>query len=312
MRKTLSVAICVIVSLVLVALATRYIHPHWIFATLHSLQLHLAVGCIAAMLVALLIYRDILVYALLMASLLIAGHAVYMSRDIAVATTQADTGAPSFRLLSFNILSNNFDNRDAITKAILGSGADVVTIMEALPLLDRLTELSGTYPYRIGCGIMIDGCDQLMLSKVPLENAVVRTLSDIFEDRFILAQVTLAGQTINVGGIHTTKPYFDSFHTLELMRAALALNDRQGPLVLSGDFNASSLAPNMRSFLNWTDLRTAGYEPATWPIRAGMFGVAIDHVYVRSPLKIKSLTRLPKPLGSNHNGLLAEISATGP
>jgi endonuclease/exonuclease/phosphatase (EEP) superfamily protein YafD len=312
MRKTLSVAICVIVSLVLAALATRYVHPHWILATLHSLQLHLAVGCIAAMLVALVLHRDLLVYAVLMASLLIAGHTVYMSRDFAVTMTQADAGAPSFRLLSFNILSNNFDNRDAITKAILGSGADVVTIMEALPLLDRLTELSSIYPYRIGCGIMIDDCDQLMLSKVPLENPVVRTLSDIFDNRFILAEVRLAGQTINVGGIHTTKPYFDSFHTMELMRAALALNDRQGPLMLSGDFNASSLAPNMRSFLNWTDLRTAGYEPATWPIRAGMFGVAIDHVYVRAPLKIKSLTQLPEPLGSNHYGLLAEISITAP
>jgi endonuclease/exonuclease/phosphatase (EEP) superfamily protein YafD len=263
------------------------------------------------MLPAVVLHRGPLAYSLFLASLLLAGHTIYMSRDFVSAVPQT-ADAPTFRLLSFNILSNNFENSDAITKAILGSGADVVTIMEARPLLDRLTELGSIYPYRIGCGIMIDGCDQLMLSKVPLENAVARTLSDIFDNRFILAQVTLAGQRINVGGIHTTKPYFDNFHTLELVRAALALNDREGPLVLSGDFNASSLAPNMRSFLHWTDLRTARYEPATWPIRAGVFGVAIDHVYVRAPLTIKSLKTLPSPLGSNHAGLVADIAIARP
>jgi endonuclease/exonuclease/phosphatase (EEP) superfamily protein YafD len=312
MRETLSVAICVIVSLVLVAIGTRYVHPHWLFATLHSLQLHFAVACIVGMVLALLLHRSLPGFGLLVAALILTAHTLYMSREMVAPLTAAEASAPTFRLLSFNILSDNFDNNDAITKAILASGADVVNIMEAQPLLNRLPELAGTYPYRIGCGIMIDYCDQLMLSKVPLENASVRTLSDIFESRFILAEVTLGGRRVHIGGIHTTKPYFDNFHSLELVRAALAITDTDGPLILSGDFNASSLAPNMRAFLKWTNLHTASWEPATWPIRAGMFGVPIDHVYVRSPLKIKSLTPLPDALGSNHNGLLAEIAITGP
>ncbi|RWX78640.1 endonuclease [Neorhizobium lilium] len=313
MRQTLSVAICVIVSLVLGALVTRYFHPHWILATLHSLQLHFAIACVVAMLVAVALHRHPLVYALLACAVILTAHTFYMTRDLAVSFTDTDAAAPTFRLMSFNILSDNFENADAIATAIIGSGADVVNVMEAAPLYNQLARLSETYPYRLGCGVIVlNDCDQLMLSKVPLENASVRTLSDIFENRFILAQVTLAGRRINIGGIHTTKPYFDNFHTLELIRAALAITDTDGPLILSGDFNASSLAPNMRAFLKWTDLHPASWEAATWPIEAGDFGVPIDHVYVRSPLKIKRLQRLSDALGSNHYGLMAEVAITGP
>lgn len=313
MRQTLSVAICVIVSLVMGAIATRYVHPHWILATLHSLQLHAALACLAAMLLAVALYRHPLVYGLFACAVILTAHTVYMAQDLGVAVAEADAGAPTFRLMSFNILSDNYENGEAIASAIIASGADVVNVMEAAPLYNQLQRLTETYPYRLGCGvIVVDDCDQLMLSKVPLQNGSVRTLSDIFENRFILAQVTLAGRTINIGGIHTTKPYFDNFHTMELIRAALAITDTDGPLILSGDFNASSLAPNMRAFLTWTGLHPAAWEPATWPIRAGAFGVPIDHIFVRAPLKIKSIERLPDAIGSNHFGLMAEIAITAP
>ncbi|MFB9952260.1 endonuclease/exonuclease/phosphatase family protein [Rhizobium puerariae] len=311
MRQTLSVAICVIVSLALAALGTRYVHPHWLLATLYSLQLHVAAGCVVAMLAALAIKRHFLIWLLFSATLLFAGHAILMNREFAAPATAADASSPTFRLLSFNILSDNYENGEDIARAILSTDADLVNIMEAAPLRVHLDELARVYPYRIGCGILIQICDQMMLSKVPIETPTVRTLSDIFPDRFILAKVTLAGRTVNFAGIHTTKPYFDSFHSLELTRAALAIAETTGPLLLSGDFNASSLAPNMRRFLRVTELRTGEWEPATWPIKAGRFGVPIDHIYVRAPLKIKSLKRLADAHGSNHYGLVAEIAITG-
>jgi endonuclease/exonuclease/phosphatase (EEP) superfamily protein YafD len=306
MRVVLSVAICVIVSLVLGAIGTRYVHPHWLFATIHSLHLHAAAACVLTMVVALIIKRHFLIWLLFSASLLFAGHAVLMSREFASPATRTD--GPGFRLLSFNILNDNFMNAEEIARAIVASGADLINIMEAAPLRIHMDALSRTYPYRVGCGVLIEDCDQLMLSKVPIVAPIVRSLSDVFPDRFILAKVTVAGRQINFAGIHTTKPYFDNFHSLELNRAALALTEASGPLLISGDFNASSLAPNMRRFLRITDLRTGGWEPATWPIRAGAFGTAIDHVYARAPVRVRSVTRLPEAYGSNHFGLIAEIA----
>lgn len=305
--KILSVAICVIVSLVLLAIGTRYIHPHWMLATLHSLQLHAAVACSAAMLFALILHRNIISMLLLAGSLLLAGHAVMMGQAYTAMATENDSGAPGLKLLSFNILRENQANGEEIARMIAASGADVVNIMEAEPLEAHLSLLGTTYPYRIGCGVLTAECDQLMLSKTPLKRGSIRSLSSIFDNRFILAETEIRGHKINVAGIHTTKPYFDNFQTVELVRATLAINDMEGPLVLSGDFNASSLAPNIQNFFNWTGLRTASYEPPTWPVRLGIFGLPIDHVYVRPPMRIRSVAALPSAYGSNHAGLIADL-----
>jgi endonuclease/exonuclease/phosphatase (EEP) superfamily protein YafD len=309
LREILSVAICVIVSLVMVAIATRYLRPHWIFSALHSLQLHFAAACFVALIVALILHRNPVTVGLLVAALALTAHAIIMMVQIAAPAPAADAQAPGFKLLSFNILSSNYRNGEAMADMIAASGADIVNVMEAEPLLAHLNKLDAIYPYRIGCGATADDyCDQLLLSKTPLAEQSVRDLSPIFDHRFILVETELAGRTVTVGGIHTTKPYFDNFQTMELLRAALAITDTQGPLVVAGDFNASSLAPNMQDFLHRTELRTAGFEPPTWPTRLGIFGLPIDHVYVRAPLRIRSLTTLPQTYGSNHAGLLADIA----
>lgn len=310
LRQILSVAICVIVSLVLLAIATRYFHPHWSLAILHSLQLHAAVGCIVALLLAFFLHRSRIVALLLVAAVALAAHAVAMNMQSTAMAGPDDADAPGFRLLSFNILMSNDANGQAIAEMIAASGADVVNIMEAGPLQPHLGELMRTYPYRIGCGVQVAYCDQLMLSKTPL-HGTVRSLSPLFADRFILAETEIKGHKVNVAGIHTSKPYFDTFQTAELVKATLAITATTGPLVLSGDFNASSLQPNIRAFLSWSGLEKASWEPPTWPVELGALGLPIDHVFVHAPLKIRSIENLLSAYGSNHAGLIADIAITG-
>lgn len=308
MRYFLSVAICVIVSLVLLAIGVRYVSGLWLFSTVHSLQIHLSLGSILALLFALTLRRHVLPWSLLVVSLLFLAHGTWMTQDLKQVDDDAAAGQPVLRLMSINILMTNFENSQAIRDMILQSGADIVNVMEAAPLKRELGALSAVYPHRIGCGEMTKHCDLMVLSKTPLASPAIYTLSNVFVERMMLAQVSLGGQTVHVAAIHTTKPYFDAFQTFELVNAARVLGRVEGPLVLSGDFNASSLAPNIRQFLRWTGLRTAGWEPPTWPDWAGWLGVPIDHVYVRPPLRITSLRRLPDPLGSNHYGLVADIA----
>ncbi|MCJ8519366.1 endonuclease/exonuclease/phosphatase (EEP) superfamily protein YafD [Pseudorhizobium tarimense] len=307
MREFLSVAICVIVSLVLFAMGTRFVSDIWIFATIHSLQLHLSIACSLALLAALLLRRGILPFALLLVSLSFLEHSIWMSRQFAQEPNPAAPVA-SLRLMSFNILMDNLENGPAIRDLILSSGADVVNVMEAEPLRPHLQELATVYPYRIGCGELTRGCDLMMLSKLPLAKRTIASLSDIFAERLMLAQVAVSEQPLYLAAIHTTKPYFDGFQAHELANAAELLNGLQGPVILSGDFNASSISPNVRRFLRQTGLRSADYEPATWPTELGWAGVAIDHIFVRPPLAISSLQRLPDSLGSNHYGLVAQIA----
>ncbi|CCF20068.1 putative transmembrane exo/endo phosphatase protein [Pseudorhizobium banfieldiae] len=308
MRYFLSVAICVIVSLVILIAAARYVGDIWIFAAIGSLQLHLAVTCILAAVAAFVLHRSLLPVLLLAASLALGLHALWMTREMVQQPLVGDNAAaPALRLMSFNILSKNRENAGAIRDLILASGADVVNVLEAMPLRGELDALSRIYPHRIGCGEMTKTCDLMVLSKTPLTSPSVHSLSTIFENRMILSDLSWQGRIVHLAAIHTTKPYFDDFQTLELTNAARRLDRIEGPLLVAGDFNASSLAPNIRMFLRWTGLRTASWEPPTWPDWGGWLGVPIDHVYVRKPLHIRSLQRLPSSLGSNHYGLVADI-----
>jgi len=312
MKQRLACAVGVVVFLTLAAISTRYFYPHWLFSVLYSLQLHVTAACVLATIIGLVAKRDSILWVLLVVSLVLTAHAIVMTTEYSLPPDAAEGHAPTIRLLSINALNTNFDSGETITRMIIASSADLVNVMEAPPLQRHLDELTKVYPYRIGCGVMTKDCDQLMLSKIPIETPQLLSLSKIFDQRFVVVKIRIAGQTIDFAGIHTTKPYFDDFHGLELNNAAGVIRTQMtGPLLLSGDFNASSLAPDMRNFLKATGLRTAVWEPATWPIEARIFGLPVDHIYARPPLKIISVTRLPEAYGSNHYGLIADIAITG-
>ncbi|MGE7368073.1 endonuclease/exonuclease/phosphatase family protein [Neorhizobium sp. NPDC001467] len=303
MKHTISVALCVIVSLVLGAIATRYLHPSWMLATLHSLQLHAALACAVLMIVALIVSRNVVAAVLFIAAIGLAVHAWIMPNAF---HADPPPSGRSIRLMHFNILGENQRNGERIYRAIVESGADIVNIMEMPPLAPYLAELDKVYPYRIGCGRVTNVCDMMMLSKRPLTNLNVGGLSELRQDRFMLADVDVDGTIVHVVAMHVSKPYFDDYHETELANAARIINNRKGPLLLSGDFNASSTAPDMQDFMRWTGLRTMTPEIPTWPVQLGRFGIAIDHVMVRAPLTMKSVARIPDAMGSNHFGLTAE------
>jgi len=81
-----------------------------------------------------------------------------------------------------------------------------------------------------------------------------------------------------------------------------------GPLVVAGDFNSAILDPRIQRFMRRAGLHTVFPEPATWPIKAGRFGIGIDHVLARPPLRLKSVERIKDNMGSNHFGLMAEFT----
>lgn len=63
----------------------------------------------------------------------------------------------------------------------------------------------------------------------------------------------------------------------------------------------------MQYLMRSQGLGTASLEPATWPIAAGPLGIAIDHVFSKAPLRLKSVRRIENSFGSNHFGLMAEF-----
>ncbi|CAH0341438.1 hypothetical protein RHI9324_03133 [Rhizobium sp. CECT 9324] len=313
MRDTIYCVICVLLTLALTALSMRYVTELWIFSFFFSLQLQISVIVLAGTVICLLVKRGTYAWMLLAASLALIGHSLWMKREFVPSPLPPEVvaNAPRLRILSFNVLNDNVDNAKKIADMIQGSQADVVYIMEANPLFGELDRLGETYPYRIGCGIETPTCDLMMLSKHPIRAGRYDELSDLRADRFAEIEIEVAGRRISLLAAHLSKPYFDDYHSIELDNLILGLNDAKGSVILAGDFNSDSIAPDMQRFLRRSGLRKVGAEPATWPVEAGLAGIPIDHIFVDKDIAPLSLKRLDESYGSNHFGLVADVALIG-
>lgn len=311
MKARLTCVAASALSLALTVISIRYFADFWLLAFVNSFQLHIAVLAAIASLLSLIALRSRIFIVLLAWAFALSAHALFMHQEF-VTSAYAPQSAKPFRLLSFNVLMENSRDAESIADTIIASNADVAYVMEAAALTSVLPRLSKTYPYRIGCGEGTQSCDLLMLSKRPLENARIGTLSYVSRERFGMAMIDFDGVSLTLAAAHLAKPYFDEYHRNELSRIQSTISSVPGPLILGGDFNSASIAPDMRDFLLATDLKKAQWEPATWPIDAGPFGIAIDHIFARKPATLLKLERLPDNLGSNHYGLVADFAIAAP
>ncbi|MGR9429557.1 endonuclease/exonuclease/phosphatase family protein [Rhizobium leguminosarum] len=306
MRDIVYWILCAFLTVAIAIVSLRYVTNFWLLSFVYSFQVHLGVVFVAASLVVLGIKRQIYGFILLLASLFLAAHGVIMLGEFSQ-DDRAMKKPPLFRLMSFNIAIDNWKNSTEITDMVIASNADVVNLLEAKPLTFHLQQLFKAYPYHIGCDAGKDTCDTLVLSKRPFVSRQVASMGSLRKNRLVIASVDFGGETINLASAHLTKPYFDDFQMAELEDLAKALGSIDGPLVLSGDFNSSAIAPSIQAFLREQKLKTITPEPATWPIGAGALGIAIDHIFARAPLHLTSLKRLNDNLGSNHSGLVADF-----
>lgn len=307
MKDTLFCVGSVLVSLLLAAISLRYVTHTWLLAFVYSFQVHFALVALLGALLLLLLKRHWFAYVLIGSAVFLFGHGIFMLKAFEAAPATAATH-PTFRLVSFNIENFNFENGSHIADAVIASGADVVNILEAEPLVPEMPRLTQAYPYQIGCGVGTDGCDTLVLSKRPFAETSVSSIGDLWPNRLVKSAIDVDGTRITFVSVHLAKPYFDDFQVNELVDLRGAVAAIKGPLVLAGDFNSAIIDPHIQRFVGAAGLNTVFPEPATWPIKAGRFGIAIDHVLARAPLRLTSVERMEDSIGSNHFGLVAEIA----
>lgn len=307
--KNVSIIVGTCAFLLICVLAGRYVSGHWIFATFASFQIQAAAAATIIAALAWLLHRNVVASLLVIAALAIGAHGYGMLGDFRQPSPMPPQSWPAlFKVMSINVMGDNsFDNGGRIADSMIASGADVILVQESAPLGPHIDRIKAAYPHRLGCGAQTITCDSSLWSKRPLIDAQVKTASPLFRDRLLFASVDFGGRTIRFANVHLAKTYFDNSQAIELKRITEILGAGDEPLVLGGDFNASVLTPDVRRFLERMNLMTAEREPPTWPVAAGPAGMAIDHLFVRDPLRFKSLDLLPEAYGSNHYGLVAEI-----
>jgi endonuclease/exonuclease/phosphatase (EEP) superfamily protein YafD len=284
-------------------------YNHWTLAIFYSFMIHISiVGAAASVLALVAARRNVVAMLLLVGALTVMIDARRAVEALTPELTQEQQEAgTAFRLLSFNVLGENVENGPRIADMLIEYDADVVYVLEAVPLKSEIDRLAEVYPYRVGCGEITEVCSSIMLSKYPVERPEVRDLSRISRSRYLTADIEIGGRRIRFVSAHTTKPYYDGQMCSEIWRIFHLQKNYEGLLVLGGDFTAALEPPCLRQFLRVMALRPARHAPATWPVEAIRYGIAIDHIFARAPLVVRSTIRLPDNMGSNHFGIVSEI-----
>lgn len=212
-------------------------------------------------------------------------------------------------VISFNLLAGNTENGSRIADYFASSGADVVFTEESAPIVPYLDRLAETYPHQAGCDEVGGKCgDVLILSKYRLDNVRLFPLVPASRHQTIEADVQIGQVTVHLVAVQLLRADYGSLHLQELQRLRQLLANQAGPIVVAGDFNATPWLSQLNQLLEKANLKRATIEPATWPIGLGPLGLPIDHIFVKAPARHVSLDVLPDTFGSNHRGLMAEIS----
>ncbi|KFC62708.1 AP endonuclease family 1 domain protein [Devosia sp. LC5] len=275
---------------------------------LQSLRFHWAAACLALPIALFMLgarWRGVLILALILASI---GQGAYLihrqQAPRSLLTDVADTDG--FTVMSFNVLATSDRGQD-ITDYMIELAPDIAVILETPGIERNLDRLAGTFPYHIGCENSLT-CDLSLFSRTPLVNAQMHLLGEMKRERLISARTIIDGRLVTIVALHLSKPYFDGMSIDELWQITRLLQQIEGPVLVSGDFNSAAWSSSVLRFVNRNDLVPPPRYPSTWPVRLAEFGVPIDNMFTRGALRIDEIGAMPSNFGSNHRGLLAQVN----
>lgn len=231
------------------------------------------------------------------------------SSAIPAATAAAQSGAPTFRLLTFNVWFRNPDM--ASTAAYIEQlQADAVVLQELTPSqAETLRPLLPSYPYyhiepsRMGSAVFTKW-PVISAESVPLakEGAIAAHM-----------QIDWRGLPVTVLGVHLNWPLGprnSAFRNEELAGVVAFAKTQQGPLLVAGDFNLTPWSEYFRDALAASGLHDAarGFGLArSWPAQFAPLAIRIDHCLLSPHWRSVSVRRGPW-LGSDHLPVVADLS----
>lgn len=218
---------------------------------------------------------------------------------------------PDLRVFHMNVWQSNNAYAAAIERA-LESDADVISVQEVAPCWAEALEhgLSGRYSY-----MHIeprDNCYGIALfSRIPFRE--VRTIT-LHGTPMIEALFTMHERPVRLLAVHATSPisyaHFQRRNRqLHDLGHHLAQDDTA--TVLIGDLNTVPWDRAYQRLCTRAGLRsTTPMAQRTWPSMGPLALIPLDHLLISPGIVPASLRTVHIP-GSDHKGLLAELSITG-
>ncbi len=227
--------------------------------------------------------------------------------------------APRLSVLTFNVWNDSRD-RAAVIDRIVASGADIVTLQEALGLVQTPSAaLAAAYPYRATCDDSW-GCEILILSKRPIldHHYAAPEPTGSGGPLWAVWVTTTApdGRPVRVLSTHFAWPIPPGFRESQVDRLSEIVRGLGGQsLIVTGDCNAGGtsfalraqdaqlggLIRRTRALFSWPAILDGTHWPAPFPF------LAIDQVYASRDWRTAEVTRLPRS-GSDHYPVLVRLT----
>lgn len=279
---------------------------HWALNVLSHFRLQYFI-CLSVAVIALLILR--MRWAALASAIFAAVNLLVVLPLFFGKLDSTDSGQP-VRVMLVNV--NRWNSRaDLVEECVREMNPDILVLQEVhAEWLNRLGQLSETYPYRKACP-REDCFGMAMLSKSPLKDAAIEYLGTAGVPS-VSAEVDIRGRSLFILGTHPLPPGSAEYarHRNEQLAAIPGfLKPIKLPVVLLGDLNASPWCPYFRKLLKDTGLvdsgRGYGIRP-TWPSHNPLLRIPIDHCLV-SPGIAVAHRQVGQYIGSDHYPLIVDL-----
>lgn len=234
-----------------------------------------------------------------------------------VETVQASEGVAGERRLRLVVSNVLMENREAERwkQVVLAEEPDVIAVVEADAWwAAQLHDLKDDYPHTVERP-QDDTYGMLLFSRFPLVAPEVRHLVEEDVSSIFTRVVLPVGDTVQFVVLHPRPPRPDvqqssTFRDAELVLAAQAVEDRDGPVVVAGDLNDVAWSRTTRLFQELSGLldpRIGRGLFSTFHADYWFLRYPLDHVFHSDDLTLVDLRRLGH-VGSDHFPMLIELA----
>ena len=214
----------------------------------------------------------------------------------------------SLKIATGNLFDFN-EQRSIMLDTLLHLDVDLLAVQEVLR--EDEAALTARWPHASGPYAVWNHDRELLGSALLSRHPIMWShIHDLEGFALIEALVRTPSGVLRVFVVHLAspkRPTRAAIQDRQLIRLAHLVQASVEPVVIVGDFNLSSGAPQWRRFTTTAQVqRPPGISPGTWPTWLGPFGIDIDHIAGRgvgfSPLQVWTIP------GSDHRGLITQVS----
>lgn len=295
------------VGLMLVSVVPHIWTGYWFVDLFSHYKLHYLIA--AMLLLAFSFWKARVRLLMIILTGILAFNAIFIVPFYLPAGPTVDPEATTFKLLSFNILSEN-KRYEEVVNFIESEDPDFIALQEYDVSWHRaLQSKLPQYPYRLVLPVA-GNFGIATFSKYPA--AFRPEYFGLSQVASIVATISTDSKTITLINTHTVPPIgaFDFRSRNQHFQHIVSSHyfDRYN-LIVAGDMNSSSFSPHFRPLLQSGDLKDSRLSfglQHSWPAGRPYMSTTLDHVLI-SPNIVVSDRRTGPSLGSDHRSVIMEF-----